>query len=75
MWRALNQIYTKYMIYLKNQISIYDFYGQFGIDTNSAKIFEKMEQQFSCYVRGKDNEERYLTKYRKNALMQSIKWM
>lgn len=75
LWRTLNQLYTKYMIYLKSQISVYDFYGQFEIDAGSARVFEKMERQFSYYVRGKDDEERYLSKYRKKALMQCIRWV
>lgn len=74
-WRALSQLYTKYMIYLRGQISINDFYAQFGIDVENVQIFQKMEQQFSYYVYGKNNRERYLSNYKKSAFMQSVRWV
>ncbi len=75
LWRALWQLYIKYMVYLKNQISMDDFYAQFGIDPEDVEIFKKMEQSFSYYVRGTDHAEIYLPNYRKNAFMQTIRWV
>lgn len=75
LWRSLNQIYAKYNVYLKDKISAYDFYAQFEMDIKSVQIFEKMEQQFSYYVRGDGNKEVYLSNYRKAALMPNIRWV
>ena len=73
LWRSLNQIYTKYNVYLKDKISAYDFYARFEMDKKSVQIFEKMEQRFSNYVRGDGNKEAYLINYRKTALLQNIR--
>lgn len=75
LWRALRQIYLKYLAYLKDQISWFDFFERFEIDEDNMRIFDKMEKKFSEYVLGKDNAERYLPNYRKNAFMQSIRWV
>lgn len=75
LWRALRQLYIKYLVYLKDQISERDFIKQFGIDIENMLIFEKMERKFSEYVFGKDSRERYLSNYKKSAFMQSIRWI
>lgn len=76
LWRALRQLYIKYLVYLKNQISERDFLGQFGIDTGHMQIFEKMERKFGEYVFGEGNSrEGYLLNYKKSALMQSVRWI
>lgn len=75
LWRALSRLYMKYEVYLKNQISVFDFLGQFGIDNDDVGIFNNMEQSFSYYVHGKNREERYLPNYRKTAIMQSLRWV
>lgn len=75
LWRALRQLYIKYLVYLKNQISECDFLGRFGIDEYSMQIFGKMEKNFSQFAFGKDYREKYLSNYRKNAFMQSIRWV
>lgn len=75
LWRALNQLYVKYAVYFKEQLSKHVFLKNFGIDIDSTLIFEKMEQQFAQYVFGKDNMEKYLYNYRKNAFMQNIRWV
>lgn len=74
LWRALRQLYNKYLVYLKNQISEWDFLGRFGIGEDNMLIFGKMEIKFSEYAFGKDYRDKYLSNYRKNAFMQSIRW-
>ncbi|MCM1120964.1 MAG: class I SAM-dependent methyltransferase [Eubacterium sp.] len=75
LWRALRQLYIKYLVYLKNQISERDFLGRFGIDEDSMLIFGKMEKNFAEYAFGKDYRDKYLSNYKKNAFMQSIRWV
>lgn len=75
LWRALRQLYMKYLVYLKAQISADGFFAQFSIDKNNVKIFEKMEKNFYDYVLGKDRRDNYLTNYRKNAFMQNFRWV
>ncbi len=75
LWRALRQLYIKYLVYLKDQISEREFIKQFGIDTENMLIFERMERKFSEYVFGKGNREGYLSNYKKSAFMQSIRWV
>ena len=75
LWRALKQLYIKYFVYLKGQISGNHFLEYFGIDERSIQIFERMEKKFAEYVFGKDNRERYLSNYRKSAFMQNIRWV
>lgn len=75
LWRALKQLYVKYMVYLKGQMAEDIFFRHFGIDENSIRIFEKMEKKFSEYVLGTGNAEIYLPNYRKMAFMQSIRWV
>ncbi|MBD5489854.1 MAG: class I SAM-dependent methyltransferase [Lachnospiraceae bacterium] len=75
LWRALTQLYGKYMIYLKTQISKNEFLARFEIDTESAAVFEKMNQKFSYYAHGENDKEKYLVNYKKAAFMQDIRWV
>ena len=71
LWRALTQLYTKYMIYLKNQLSRQNYLIEAGLDRNNFEIYERMEQKLSEKVYKKD----YLKRYRKQAMTYNIRFV
>ena len=60
MWRAANQLYLEYMIYLRNQISRQEFLEKAGIKTENIEIYEQMERNFRRKVLRKDYMKNYV---------------
>lgn len=69
-WRALNQIYSKYMVYLKNEISRSDFMVELGINVKNLDVYQKMEKKFSEKVFGVN----YKKQYRKSAMTYEMRF-
>ena len=65
LWRAVSQLYSQYMIYLKNQISRQDFLVAVGLNKDNFEIYKEMEANLSQKVYEKD----YRVHYKKQALM------
>lgn len=59
LWKALVNLYTKYVVYLRKNISREQFLNQFNIDKENADIYENMNNCFCNYVLGKDYTENY----------------
>ena len=74
-WYSANQLYEKYRAYLKNRISKEAFLTGVGITKENIPIYENMDWKFGRYVSGKNGEKNYLLNYRKNAVIQNIKFL
>lgn len=74
-WYSANQLYEKYRAYLKNRISKEAFLTGVGITKENIPIYENMDWKFGRYVLGKNGEKNYLLNYRKNAVIQNIKFL
>lgn len=72
LWRALDQLYSKYMAYLKRKISLNDYLNKLGIVMENIPTYENMERNFAEYVFGIGRKEEYTKRYRKNVLSQTI---
>lgn len=59
LWKALFNLYTKYAVYLRKNISREQFLRQFNIDKERADIYENMNESFCNYVLGKDYTVNY----------------
>lgn len=59
LWKALFNLYTKYAVYLRKNISREQFLRQFNIDKEKADIYENMNENFCDYVLGKDYTVNY----------------
>lgn len=70
-WRAVNQLYDKYAIYLRNKIGRKNFLIGIGIEEKKIDTYEKMEHNFEKYVYG----TRYLNQYKKSVIVQSVSIM
>lgn len=68
LWRAVNQLYDKYAVYLKPQVSREDFLSGAGISMERACAYETMEKHFAAYVYG----EPYMRQYQKHAMSQTV---
>ncbi|MBQ6788410.1 MAG: class I SAM-dependent methyltransferase [Lachnospiraceae bacterium] len=75
LWRAYMQLYSKYIIYLKEEKSLVDFLKELGIESENHKIYTNMEKHFLEYVHGKYKQEQYLRNYRKGSIEQKIRMM
>lgn len=64
-WRAVSQLYGKYMIYLRNKISRNDFLKAVGLKEENFAVYCSMEKNFADNVSGYD----YRIKYRKASMM------
>lgn len=64
-WRAVTQLYGKYMIYLRNKISRNDFLKAVGLNEKNFAAYCSMEKNFADNVSGYD----YRIKYRKASMM------
>lgn len=71
LWRGVTQLYTKYMIYLKNKISRQDYLTALGLEKDNLVIYGKMEQKFVESVYGTD----YLSHYRKQAITYDLRFV
>ena len=60
MWRAASQLYSKYISYLREEISRNNFLTEIGLDENNFDIYAKMEHNFSENILGKN----YMLNYR-----------
>lgn len=72
LWRVLNQLYSKYMAYLKPKISLNDYFNRLEIVMQNIPVYENMERNFAEYVFGIDRKEEYTKRYKKNVLSQTI---
>lgn len=72
-WRAINNLYIQYQVYLKNHIQKKDFVKVLGIDEKKHQIFERMEKCFGDYVSGIERCEVHTKRYERPAIMQSCK--
>lgn len=59
LWKALSDLYSKYMIYLKKRISREQFFKEFDMDEKNIKVYEHMNRTFYNNVIGKDYTENY----------------
>lgn len=60
LWKALFNLYTKYVVYLRKNISREQFLNLFNIDREKADIYENMNTHFCDYVLGKDYTVNYI---------------
>lgn len=60
MWRVASQLYSKYISYLREEISRNNFLTEIGLDENNFDIYAKMEHNFSENILGKN----YMLNYR-----------
>lgn len=67
-WRAMSQLYSKYISYLKNNISRNDFLTRVGLNQEYFEIYEKMEKSFSENIIGID----YRKNYRKSIMTMNV---
>ena len=72
-WRAAEQLYDKYMIYLKDKISKIKFLKEVGITEQNILVYEKMDKYFAEYVFGINLCEQYQKNYCKQVIMQSLR--
>lgn len=70
-WRAVYQLYGKYMIYLRNEIPIEDFYTAVGLNLDNIAIYLKMEESFRKSIYTQD----YLSNYRKQAITYDFRFV
>lgn len=70
LWRAVSQLYSQYMIYLKNQISRQDFLLAVGLNEANIVIYQKMETNFYHKIYKTD----YTVNYKKPALMYNFRF-
>lgn len=68
LWRAITQLYDKYAVYLRNEVSKKCFLILLGIDESKISAYEKMEYHFAKYVYG----NKYIDQYRKEVITQTI---
>ena len=71
-WRAAKDLYYKYMVYLKNRISIQKYYQELGFAKREVEEYNEMEKGFGEYVCGHNRSEEYLAKYVKSSVMPSL---
>lgn len=64
LWRAASQLYSKYISYLKVNISRDDFLSAIGLNRDCFEIYAEMEKNFSKNMLGTD----YRLNYRKSVL-------
>lgn len=64
LWKALVDLYTKYAVYLRNDISREQFLNRFNIDKERAGIYENMNKNFCKHVLGKD----YMVNYARSIM-------
>lgn len=68
-WRAVSQLYSKYMGYLKNSMSKNNFLIAVGLNESNLEIYAEMEKNFSRNIM----DINYLQNYRKTAMMMDVK--
>lgn len=68
-WRAASQLYSKYMSYLRDNISKNDFLIAIGLDKNNFEAYAEMEKNFSKNILG----ENYVLNYRKAVMSMDFK--
>ena len=59
LWKALINLYTKYAVYLRKNISREQFLIRCNIDKERADIYENMNENFCDYVLGEDYTVNY----------------
>lgn len=74
LWRAAYQLYDKYAVYLKPQISKEKFLAEVGVNLENISIYKYMEKKFGEYVCGEKGCEKYLNNYEKSVCMQSFQF-
>lgn len=74
MWRAVKEIYRGYLAYLKPQMKEELFMQELSFSREEINIFGKMEKSFMEYVFGVGGEEAYTRQYRKEVIMQNIRF-
>lgn len=70
-WRVLSQLYSKYMVYLRNKISKREFMVALGLNDKNFEVYQRMEKNFSKNVLGEDYRKHYL----QSALTYGIRFM
>lgn len=71
LWRSACQLYSKYMIYLKNKVSRQDFLIAIGLNKNYFEVFKEMERNFMQVV----NEKDYMSHYRKQIMTYNFRFL
>lgn len=66
-WRSLSQLFSKYRMYIGQQLTLGYFLEKLGISNENQQIYNKMDICFAEYVYGKKRNEEYTRRYRKNA--------
>lgn len=72
-WRSYRDVYYKYLAYLKDKISEYDFCKSYGFSDKELKRYQMMEKHFIEYVFGTDKCEQYTTRYVKTVITQNAR--
>lgn len=70
-WRAVSQLYSKYMIYLKNKVSKVEFMERVGLNIKNLDIYIGMEKRFAKSILRED----YRIRYRKSAMTYGIRFI
>lgn len=70
-WRAVSEIYSKYMIYLRNKISRHNFFIETGLNAEHLKICKEMDINFVNYIVGKD----YRDNYKKSSVLYDFRFV
>lgn len=73
LWRMLEEIYEKFLPYLRGKIGREEFIENFGIDKTEIISYREMEKNFANYVFGKNQEMKYMRNYEKTVFMQETK--
>lgn len=72
-WRSCNQLYSKYRMYLKPQISCLNFMEKLGFCREDISAYQNMERCFEQYVTGVNQQEIYTRNYCKKAYTNNLR--
>lgn len=74
-WRSAWNLHEEYRAYLRSRLCKEDFLAAIGISSKTSDIYMKMEKNFGKYIFGQLNDGNYLSRYRKNMVMQDIRFV
>ena len=68
LWRAVTDIFLKYLVYFKEKITLNEYYKQLQFSDDEVSLYKTMECNFTQYVFGEKNCEIYTTNYIKPSI-------
>lgn len=74
-WRAAWQLHEEYRAYFRKTLCKNDFLAEVGISCENAEIYMRMERNFGSYVFGNLDDGNYLSRYRKNIIIQDLRFV